>query len=123
MITKLIGYDAGPADLRRVAKAIGKWPPGHAYRYPLVEWGWARERCIQAIEAAGLPVPPKSACFMCPASKRHEITWLAARHPHLLSLALTMEKKALERGLESVRGLGRSFAWSGLLSQRNLFEA
>ena len=31
-ITKLIGYDAGPGDGRRMARASGKWPPGHVYR-------------------------------------------------------------------------------------------
>lgn len=38
-VTKLIGYDAGPADARWIRKAAGKWPPGHSYRYPLAEWG------------------------------------------------------------------------------------
>jgi hypothetical protein len=32
-ITKLIGYDAGPGDARRIRNATGKWPPGHYYRY------------------------------------------------------------------------------------------
>ena len=44
-VTKLIGYDAGPRDSRRLANASGKWPPGHRYRYPLAEWGWTREHC------------------------------------------------------------------------------
>lgn len=26
-VTKLLGYDAGPADARRIANAAGKWPP------------------------------------------------------------------------------------------------
>ena len=42
-------------------------------QYWLREWGWDRARCEQEIDAAGLPVPVKSACFMCPASKRHEV--------------------------------------------------
>jgi hypothetical protein len=36
-VTKLIGYDAGPRDIRRRAKAVGKWPPGHRYRYTVAE--------------------------------------------------------------------------------------
>jgi hypothetical protein len=62
-ITKLIGYDAGPADQRRIANAAGKWPPGHRYRYPLMEWGWTRERCEAVILHEGLPLPVKSACL------------------------------------------------------------
>lgn len=54
-ITKLIGYDAGPADARRVRNAVGKWPPGHVYRYPLLEWGWDRERCIEDDPCRGSP--------------------------------------------------------------------
>lgn len=113
-IIKLIGYDASPADLRRVKNAIGKWPPGHEYRYPLVEWGWMRERCIEEIRAAGLPVPMKSACFMCPASKQHEIHWLRENHPHLHEAALRLERAAQEKGLRTVKGLGRRFAWGEL---------
>lgn len=114
-ITKLIGYDAGPADARRIKNAVGKWPPGHVYRYPLAEWGWTRERCEQEIRAAGLPVPMKSACFMCPASKKHEITWLAKHHPELAARAADLEERAKARGLTTVKGLGRNFAWADVI--------
>ena len=110
-ITKLIGYDAGPADARRVKNAIGKWPPGHLYRYPLIEWGWNREQCIEVIASEGLPVPVKSSCFMCPASKKHEIAWLAENHPLLFQKTLHMERLAIEKGLRTVKGNGRNFAW------------
>lgn len=36
-------------------------------RYPLREWGLTRRDCGKMIADAGLPVPPKSACFFCPA--------------------------------------------------------
>lgn len=119
-ITKLLGYDAGPADARRVKNAVGKWPPGHRYLYPLVEWGWDRARCEAEIAAAGLPVPVKSACFMCPASKRHEIDWLARFHPELVDVAIEMERRATIRGLRSVQGLGRNFAWTARLAPKEL---
>jgi hypothetical protein len=51
------------------AAQAGKWPPGHRYSYPLTEWGWTRERCEAVILGEGLPLPMKSACWMCPASK------------------------------------------------------
>lgn len=114
-ITKLIGYDAGPADSRRTKKATGKWPAGHRYEYPLRDWGWDRARCVAEIEAAGLPVPLKSACFMCPASKKGEVQWLSANHPDLVRVAQDMEAKAHERGLRTVRGLGRSWSWTAFL--------
>jgi hypothetical protein len=112
LITKLIGYDSSPADLRRVANAVGKWPPGHRYRYPLVEWGWTRAMCEDVIRAAGLPVPMKSACFMCPASKKSEIVWLAKTHPLHFEKVVHMEERAKARGLRTVQGNGRNFAWA-----------
>ena len=116
-ITKLIGYDAGPSDGRRMKKAIGKWPPGHAYRYPLAEWGWTREDCERVIHAEGLPLPMKSACFMCPASKKAEVEWLAETHPDLVETSVDMERRAHERGLTTTRGLGRRWSWSEHLGQ------
>ena len=116
-ITKLIGYDAGPGDARRIRNATGKWPPGHCYRYPLTEWGWTRERCEEVILGEGLPLPMKSACWMCPASKKPEVDWLAQEHPELAATAIAMERLAHERGLTTTRGLGRRWSWSEYLGQ------
>jgi len=63
-------------------------------------------------------VPPKSACFFCPASKKREILWLQERHPELLRRALAIEDNARDK-LTSVRGLGRSFAWRDFLDRAN----
>jgi hypothetical protein len=138
-VVRALGYDAG--ERRRVVKALGidageghrvRWqtrPPAEgqrlsrdqrldrdyfAYWYPLLEWGYDRQRCIEVIEAACLPVPMKSACFFCPASKRAEILWLREHHPELLARALEIEHNA-EAGLTTVKGLGRSFSWRRFL--------
>jgi len=116
-ITKLIGYDAGPADARRIANAAGKWRPGHRYRYPLTEWGWTRDDCKQVILDEGLPLPVKSACFMCPASKKAEVDWLAATHPDLTAISIDLERRAHQRGLTTTRGLGRRWSWSDYLGR------
>ena len=117
LITKLIGYDAGPGDARRIRNATGKWPPGHCYRYPLTEWGWTREQCEEVILDEGLPLPMKSACWMCPASKKTEVDWLAQTHPDLADTAMAMERLAHERGLTTTRGLGRRWSWSEYLGR------
>lgn len=122
-IVKHIGYDAGPADARRIKRAVGKWPPGHRYLYRLVDWGWDRERCEDEIRDAGLPVPMKSACFMCPASKKHEVDWLAENHPDLANTSIEMENRAHKRGLRSVKGLGRRWAWRDYLNPKPPDEA
>jgi hypothetical protein len=106
---KCIGYDNGPKDSRR---AINRVEDEHfRYRYPLREGvdsrgrsnGWDRERCIVEIVKEGLPVPVKSACFFCPASKPWELLWLAAKHPDLFTRALVME----DRARAGKHGLGR----------------
>jgi hypothetical protein len=121
VVINCIGYDAGPRDSCRQYKAEGKARQGFQNRFPLIEWGWTRERCIEEIQAAGLPVPVKSACFHCPASKKAEIVWLREQHPHLYERALLMERTAepyherrRAEGKNAARGLGRTFSWANV---------
>jgi 3'-phosphoadenosine 5'-phosphosulfate sulfotransferase (PAPS reductase)/FAD synthetase len=100
---KAIGYDAGTRDSQRYAHSEGMRDPRFDYRYPLREWGWDREECERQIAAHGLPVPVKSACFMCAASKPWEIEALGA--PQLRRIVL-MEARARPR-LRNVEGLWR----------------
>lgn len=74
-----------------------------------------RAACERSIRDAGLPVPPKSSCFFCPASKKREIVWLREHHPELLERAPAIEANA-QPSLTSVVGLGRSFAWAEFLN-------
>ncbi len=62
-VLKSIGYDAGPKDIRRRNHLGTADDPLYEFWYPLIEWGWDRERCIAEIQREGLPVPPKSSCF------------------------------------------------------------
>lgn len=118
-VVTLIGYDAGPRDSCRAGSAMGKAKDGFINRFPLIEWGWDRERCKAEIIAAGLPVPMKSACFFCPASKTTEIDWLKRFHPELAAKAVEIETRAKERGLTKIKGLGgRKFAWGDYLSAK-----
>jgi hypothetical protein len=87
------------------------------YWYPLLEWGYDRERCERIIAQAGLPVPMKSSCFFCPASKKAEVAWLQQNHPGLLERALEIERNARAK-LTSVKGLGRSFSWENYVTRR-----
>lgn len=91
---KLIGYDAGPADIRRSARLKAE-DKDFQYCYPLQQVGWTREQCIEAIIRAGLPVPIKSACWFCPASQKWELYWLAGTHPDLFERALDLEHRAM----------------------------
>lgn len=127
-VVKAIGLDAteehrltwartSPPKGKRLSREA--WLDRHyfCYWYPLLEWGYDREACQRIIAQAGLPVPIKSACFFCPASKKQEIVWLQEHHPELLNRALQMEQNAQAK-LTSVKGLGRSYAWKAYLNQR-----
>lgn len=119
-VTQCVGYDAGPRDSCRQYKAEGKAAKGYTNRFPLIEWGWDRERCKAEIAAAGLPVPVKSACFHCPASKREEILELQVKHPELAMIAVIMEKRAFEYGHKDERALGARGAgasWTEILAE------
>lgn len=102
-VVKLIGYDAGPADDRRfrVAQAIDD--PHYTHRYPLREWGWTRPDSLARIRRAGLPVPPKSACFFCTAARPAEVRSLPRDQ---LRQIVLIEARARPR-LRAVEGLWR----------------
>ena len=107
-VTKALGIDAGEAR-----RATIRQDRRYRYRYPLIDWGWARPQCIAAIKRAGLPVPLKSACFFCPASKKEEVLWLTQHHHDLFARAVQMERNAAPN-LQTVRGLGRRWSWEEL---------
>ena len=72
-VLKIIGYDASPKDMKRYAHAKNMEDPKYEYWYPLIDWNMDRDACKDAIRAAGLPVPPKSACKFCPATQPAEL--------------------------------------------------
>jgi hypothetical protein len=126
-VVKAIGLDAGEERRKTWGQSAAKkgkrqsrdaWLDEHyfVYYYPLLDWGYDRRRCAEIITAAGLPVPMKSACFYCPASKKQEILWLREHHPDLAARALTIEQNAQAK-LTSVKGLGRSYRWSEFLKR------
>lgn len=103
-VVRLIGYDAGSADTRRYTHASTLPNDQFESRYPLRDWGWVRAACAARIEAAGLPVPPKSSCFICGAMKPGEVRALPA---WCLRLIVLVEARAAPR-LRTVEGLWRT---------------
>tara|TARA_R100000152_G_C6782159_1_gene218694 strand:+ start:7740 stop:8519 length:780 start_codon:yes stop_codon:yes gene_type:complete len=108
-VTRLIGIDAGESHRGKIPDC-GKF----TYQFPLIEWGWTRDECVKAILRSGLELPGKSACWYCPASKKHEVIRLAEEHPDLFDRAVAMEANANEN-LGVVRGLGRHWSWKELV--------
>ena len=110
-ILNVIGYDAGEAHRAKILTNAK-----NDFWYPLIDWGWGREECVEAIKSAGLPLPGKSACFFCPSMKKTEVIQLSERHPDLFIRAIEMEDAALAGGkYNNVKGLGRHWSWRELV--------
>jgi 3'-phosphoadenosine 5'-phosphosulfate sulfotransferase (PAPS reductase)/FAD synthetase len=62
------------------------------YRYLLVEEGLNRRDCVQLIKDAGLRVPPKSGCYICPFQSKHQLRKLYRKHPELFEKIIELEK-------------------------------
>lgn len=70
-------------ELRRVTDDPGR-------RYPLVELMLTRADCEYVIESAGLPLPRKSRCWMCP--HQHNAEWREVRdNPALWAQAVELD--------------------------------
>ena len=110
-VVKLIGY--GYEEQRRISLAKIE-DDKYYYRFPLNEWRMDRDACAASVRRAGLPVPGKSSCFFCPASRKPEILALP---PELLARAIRIEDTARASGkLQTSQGLGRRFAWRDFIA-------
>ena len=112
-VRHFVGYDAD--EVHRSTKP----KPERDFEvavYPLIEADWGRDECIEAIDAEGLPRPGKSACFMCPSSRKPEVAWLKKTHPVLYLKAIAMESRAINGEGQAPRaevdGLGRHWNWA-----------
>lgn len=115
LVIKLIGYDAG--ETHRYTEASDE-EKGYEFEYPLMDWRWDRDDCERVIMFAdGICLPPKSACFFCPATKPEEILQLRRRHPDLFEEAIEIEK-AMQRDLQkdsSIEGLAGRHSWQKIV--------
>lgn len=125
-IQHVIGYDMD--EIRRMEKAErlvadkrAEDPNFRHYetnRYLLIEWGWGRDECVDIIGRYGMKQPGKSACFMCPSSKKVEVIALKRDEPGLYYAAIAMERRALagegQAPAARVVGLGRHWNWETL---------
>lgn len=94
-------YRVGRAPLEKEIKAGLR----ETYWYPLIEWNIRGEDCAAIGKRHGLPMPGKSACFFCPATKPSEVMAMRDNAPELLTRALEIERRAQTTN-RTKRGLG-----------------
>tara|TARA_B100001123_G_C15069261_1_gene930911 strand:+ start:117 stop:926 length:810 start_codon:yes stop_codon:yes gene_type:complete len=75
-------------------------------QHPLLDLRLNREDCKRVIERAGLPVPPKSACYFCPFHRPAQWARMRRDEPDLFSRSVKLErlmnKRRAARGMDSV---------------------
>jgi hypothetical protein len=62
--------------------------------YPLVDRRITRAQCVDIIQDAGLPIPPKSSCFFCPFGSVNRWRWIHDNHPDLYEKATALEERS-----------------------------
>lgn len=114
-IIRCIGYDAaeGHRKINLTEAKIGR-NGREFFWFPLIEWMWTRQECIETIKSHGLPLAGKSSCFFCPAMKNGEIIQLKKEHPEYFDRAIAMEKNMTIKG--RVKGLNFGIPWSEIVN-------
>lgn len=65
--------------------------------YPLIDLRLSRQRCVEIITHAGLPIPPKSACWFCPFGSTKRWRELKENQPGLFAQAIETEAAINEK--------------------------
>lgn len=84
-------------EIQRAKPGIDPLAPYQFRTYPLLDLGLHRQDCRRIIEEAGLPVPPKSACFFCPFHDKEAWRNLKRDTPDLFDRACQLEDTLNDR--------------------------
>lgn len=84
-------YGMSLDEIHRMTDSRLKW---HAHHYPLIlDVPTRRGDCEAVIERAGLPMPNKSACYMCPHLSDAEWIEIKEHHPDDWQRAVALDKR------------------------------
>lgn len=75
--------------------------------HPLIDMRLTRSDCVKIIQSAGLPVPPKSACYFCPFHRMTEWQRMKREEPELFEKSVKLEEFINKRR----RRLGKDDVW------------
>jgi hypothetical protein len=103
-----IGLGITTDEYQRIRTPVDPRQPALYREYPLVfDLALNRQDCINVIVEAGLPVPPKSACFFCPFHGIEQWRQLRRTRRDLFDEACAIEREMQERRA----ALGRDPVW------------
>ena len=103
--TAWIGY---ALDERRRYKPNKEDATGPWYRsFPLLDLNLTKRDCLQLIKDAGLPIPPPSACWMCPNKPNEEWRYLRDHYPAFFAQACQLDEEIRDEDLAR----GNSGVW------------
>lgn len=95
LCVSLTGFDAGEEG--RANRQQMHETEGVTFDYPLIAAGIDRGGCEDIIRRHGLPIPPKSGCYICPFQGRGQWIELKRDHPDLFCKAVKLENLCYER--------------------------
>jgi hypothetical protein len=86
-----------------------------ANRWPLIEMGMTRNHCVDYLKNKGLPIPPKSACVICPYRRAAE--WIAIRDqsPKDWIKAVDIDKRIRNAKPNAKLQADKIYLWKGLI--------
>lgn len=93
-------------ELERAGAGAGPDPrdPTRIRTYPLLDLGLSRADCRRLIAEAGLPVPPRSACYFCPLHNREEWRRIRREQPDQWATAVEVDVLIRDRAHRLGRG-------------------
>jgi len=86
--TVLIGFSSDEFQRVNSRRPSDYETPEH----PLLDLRLSREDCKRVIERAGLPVPPKSACYFCPFHRPSQWSRMRRDEPELFQKSVELEQ-------------------------------
>lgn len=94
----IVGLGISIDEFQRMNVSRISW---QVFEYPLIDLRLSRNDCEQIIQRAGLPVPPKSACWFCPFLRPSRWREMKERDPALFQRAVLFEHEINVKRAES----------------------
>jgi hypothetical protein len=86
-----VGIGISVDEIHRARYGIDPRNPVQRLFYPLLDLGMRRQDSINVVLDAGLPEPPRSACYFCPFHSKHEWNRMRREEPDLFEKSARLE--------------------------------